>query len=60
MRMMPMLPQINPLPRPKSQFAMFERDTEIYGGKRRPNMRRHVVFAFRSMLEDGIAVRTNP
>ena len=46
MRMMPMFPEVNPLPRAQCQLTAFERDTEIHRGQRRAHMRRHIIFTF--------------
>ena len=57
MRRMPVFPQVNSLPGSECGPPLCYGYGQIDCGQRRPNVRRHVVFAFNGMKEKRITVR---
>jgi len=55
-----MFPKINPLPCPKGQPPILERNHEVYGRKRRANMRGHIVLALCGVLEKFVTIGNQP
>src|SRR5436190_6685911 len=53
-------PQINPLPGAERQFSTRNRNRDVYGGQRRPNVRGHIIFTFLGVFENRIPVRDEP
>src|SRR5258706_2545805 len=60
MRIMPMLPEINPLPRPQAQAAATEGNHEVHSRQSRPHMGGHIIFAFFGVAKEPIAVWNEP
>jgi len=60
MRAEAVFPNINPLPRSQRQPALINGNGKIYRGKRRANVRRHIIITFCSMSEQWIPIRYEP
>ena len=50
-------PEVDALPGPEGQSSLRDRNGEIDGGQRSPNVGWHVVFALRDVREQRVAVR---
>jgi hypothetical protein len=51
-----MFPKVNALPGAEGESTALVRNAEIYGGEGGADVGRHIVIAFGSVLEDGIAI----
>jgi len=60
MRAEAVFPNINPLPRSQGQPTLVNRNGKIYRGKRRADVRRHIIITFCSMTEQWIPIRYEP
>ena len=55
-RVLTVLPQVNPLPSPQGEPAITDGDGQVYPGQRGANVRRHVVFALSGVNEKRVAI----
>jgi len=60
MRTNAMFPKINPLPGSQRESPLVNRNGKIHRGKRRANVRRHIIITFCSMSEEWIPIRYEP
>ena len=60
MRLMPVLPQINPLPCSEDEPAIVERDGKIHRRQCGADVRGHIIIALSSVNEQRIAIAHEP
>ena len=60
MRTHAMFPKVNPLPGSQCESPLVNRNGKSHRGKRRTNMRRHIIITFCSMSEQWIPIRYEP